>query len=47
MSVHLNFSGVILSETGEKTRDVDRLKDTAAKHAKQMKGLLRDTVSDC
>jgi len=30
-------TGVILSETGEKTADVEKLKETAAKHTKQMK----------
>lgn len=37
-------TGIILSETGEKTKDVDRLKQTASRHSKQMKGLLRDTI---
>ncbi|XP_039262128.2 exocyst complex component 2-like [Styela clava] len=37
-------TGIILSETGEKSTDVDRLKQMASKHSKQMKGLLRDTI---
>ncbi|CAK8674239.1 exocyst complex component 2-like [Clavelina lepadiformis] len=37
-------TGVILSETGEKISDVEKLKQVASKHSKQMKGLLRDTV---
>nr|XP_002127048.1 exocyst complex component 2 [Ciona intestinalis] len=37
-------TGVILSETGEKSSDVENLKEMASKHSKQMKGLLRDTV---
>lgn len=38
-------TGVILSETGEKSKDVEKLKAMASKHGKQMKNLLRDTVS--
>lgn len=38
-------SGGILIETGEKSRDVEKLKSMASKHSKQMRNLLRDTVS--
>nr|CAB3243970.1 exocyst complex component 2 [Phallusia mammillata] len=37
-------TGVILSETGEKSSDVEKLKEAASKNYKQMKSLLRDTV---